>query len=129
MGVIARLPEGWVMKRWIAPTIAILSIIAATPAFAQSSGIKRVENTKGSTKDVEIPKCAKSLGTVSLTDGEGQVWSSYGLPAPSVLLKAFVTRSGCFKLLDRGAGLAALERERALASGGSLQKGSNMGAG
>ena len=117
------------MKRSVIAAAAILGLLASSPAYAQSSGIKRVENTKGSTKDVEIPKCSKSLGTVSLTDGEGGVWSQYGLPAPSVLLKAFVTRSGCFKLLDRGAGMAALERERALASGGSLQRGSNMGAG
>jgi len=117
------------MKRALVAAATVLGLLAAQPAFAQSSGIKRVENTKGSTKDVEIPKCAKSLGSVSLTDGEGQVWSQYGLPAPSVLLKAFVNRSGCFKLVDRGAGLAALEKERALASGGSLQRGSNMGAG
>jgi curli biogenesis system outer membrane secretion channel CsgG len=94
-----------------------------------AQGMKRVENNKGSTKQADIPKCSKSLGTVALTDGEGQVWSSYGLPAPSVLLKAFVNRSGCFRLVDRGAGMAALEKERALAAGGALQRGSNMGAG
>jgi len=117
------------MKRMLVIAAALLTAATVAPAFAQSAGIKRVDNVNGSTKDVEIPKCSKSLGSVSLTDGEGQVWTQYGLPAPSVLLKAFVTRSGCFKLVDRGAGLAALEKERALASGGTLQRGSNMGAG
>ncbi|MEX0645606.1 MAG: CsgG/HfaB family protein, partial [Parvularculaceae bacterium] len=63
------------------------------------------------------------------TDGEGQGWMRYNLGAPSVLIKAFIARSGCFTLLDRGAGLSALQKEQALASGGSLQKGSNIGAG
>jgi curli biogenesis system outer membrane secretion channel CsgG len=113
----------------IAAGIALLAgaALAADPAMAQ--GMKRVENNKGSTKQVDIPRCTKSLGTVALVDGEGQAWTGYGLPAPSVLLKAFVQRSGCFRLVDRGAGMEALQRERELASGGALQRGSNMGAG
>lgn len=100
-------------------------MLAAAPAYAQ----KGVENEKGSTKTYEIPKCAKSLGTVTLTDGEGQGWTYYNLGAPSTLLKVFVARSGCFKLVDRGAGMAVAEAERARAAGGDLQRGSNVGGG
>ncbi|MGE0408485.1 MAG: CsgG/HfaB family protein [Amphiplicatus sp.] len=95
------------------------------PAFAQ----KRVDYERGSTKNLEMPRCAKSLGSVSLTDGDGHGWTAYNLGAPSVLIKAFVSRSGCFTLVDRGAGLSALQKEQALAAGGSLQKQSNVGAG
>jgi hypothetical protein len=48
---------------------------------------------------------------------------------PEALLKVFVSQSGCFSLVDRGAGLAAAQRERALASGGNSSKGSNIGGG
>lgn len=90
---------------------------------------KRVDNERGSTKNVEIPKCVKSLGSVSIVDGDGQGWTRYQLGAPSTLLKAFVSKSGCFKLVDRGAGLSALQKELELANGGNLQKKSNVGGG
>jgi len=100
-------------------------VVFMQPVAAQ----KRVDNQKGSTKNLEIPQCANSIGTVSLTDGEGQGWTYYGLGAPSTLIKTFIARSGCFKMVDRGAGLAALQKEQALAAEGGLQRGSNVGAG
>jgi curli biogenesis system outer membrane secretion channel CsgG len=107
--------------------------LASAAALLALSGVavaqKRVDNERGSTKNVDLPKCEKSLGSIALVDGEGQGWTYYNLGAPSALLKSFVTKSGCFKLVDRGAGMSALERERALAAGGQLQKNSNMGGG
>jgi len=105
--------------------LAATSLALVAPAVAQ----KRVNNEKGSTKNVEIPKCEKSLGSIAIVDGEGRGWSRYDLGAPSTLLKAFVSRSGCFKLVDRGAGLSAVEKELELSRGGNLQKGSNVGGG
>ena len=99
--------------------------ICMSPALAQ----KRVDNQRGSTKNIEIPQCAEKIGTVSIVDGEGRGWTQYNLGAPSVLLKAFVQRSGCFGLVDRGAGMSALQREQALAAGGDLQRKSNVGGG
>jgi curli biogenesis system outer membrane secretion channel CsgG len=104
--------------------------LCATGAFADKKGTdKDINNTRGSTKNVDLPQCAQSLGSVSITDGDGHGWTAYNLGAPSVLLKAFVQRSGCFTLVDRGAGMSALQKEQALAAGGDLQKGSNVGAG
>jgi curli biogenesis system outer membrane secretion channel CsgG len=104
--------------------------IAATLALtlAGSAGAK-VENVKGSTKTAEIPTCGRVLGTIALVDGEGQGWKEYQLSAPSALLKTFVTKSGCFKLVNRGAGMDVIQREKQLASGGDLQRGSNVGGG
>ncbi|MBY0421349.1 MAG: CsgG/HfaB family protein, partial [Parvularculaceae bacterium] len=99
--------------------------VASAPAFAA----KGVDNQRGSFKNEDVPKCAKSLGTITLTDGEGRGWLAYQLGAPSTLLKVMISRSGCFKLLDRGAGLAALQQEQALAAAGKLQRKSNVGGG
>ena len=114
-----------------AALICSAAFVAATgPAFAKRKGTDDgVDNERGSTKNAELPICDHSLGSVAIVDGEGQGWTYYNLGAPSVLLKAFVSKSKCFKLVDRGAGMSALERERALAGGGQLQKGSNMGGG
>jgi curli biogenesis system outer membrane secretion channel CsgG len=112
--------------RLVAACAAALAMSLSAPAFAFG---KKVENQKGSTKNAEIPRCGKVLGTIALIDGDGQGWKAYQLGAPSTLLKTFVTKSGCFKLVNRGAGMAAIQQEQALAGDGNLQRGSNVGGG
>ena len=110
--------------------IRMVAAIAAVATLGLSSGVgAKVENNKGSTKSADIPMCGHVLGTIALVDGDGQGWKVYQLGAPSTLLKTFVTKSGCFKLVNRGAGMEAIQREQALASGGNLQRGSNVGGG
>ena len=106
-----------------------LATALATVALFASTASAKVENEKGSTKSAEIPTCGHVLGTIALVDGDGQGWKVYQLGAPSTLLKTFVTRSGCFKLVNRGAGMEAIQREQALAGQGDLQRGSNVGGG
>jgi len=113
------------MKLHIFLTCGLAIALSIQPALAQ----KRVDNQRGSTKALEIPQCSSSIGTVALVDGEGQGWTYYNLGAPSTLIKTFIARSGCFKMVDRGAGLTALQKEQALAAEGNLQRGSNVGAG
>lgn len=104
--------------------------MCATGAIAKKKGTDDgVDNERGSTKNVELPMCEKAIGTAAIVDGEGQGWTQYELGAPSALIKVFVQRSGCFKLVDRGAGMDALKREQELAGEGNLQRGSNVGAG
>lgn len=110
--------------RLVAACAAALAMTLSMSAVA-----KKVENQKGSTKNAEIPQCGKVLGTIALIDGDGQGWKAYQLGAPSTLLKTFVTKSGCFKLVNRGAGMEAIQREQALSGGGNLQRGSNVGGG
>ncbi|HBB55813.1 MAG TPA: curli production assembly/transport component csgg [Hyphomonadaceae bacterium] len=110
---------------WVVGFCWAALFVPVDPAFAQ----KRVEYNKGSAKDLEIPQCGQPLGTLSVRDGDGRAWLEYELGAPSTLLKVFVSRSNCFKLVDRGVGLSALQEEQALAAGGSLQGRSNVGGG
>jgi hypothetical protein len=56
-------------------------------------------------------------------------WTQQQLPSPTKLIKVFVNKSGCFTLLDRGMGMNAAMRERALAAGGELRGGANVGKG
>ena len=108
----------------------LVAACAAAVALAMSvSAVAKVENNKGSSKSAEIPQCGKVLGTIALIDGDGQGWKQFQLGAPSTLLKTFVTKSGCFKLVNRGAGMEAIQREQALAGEGNLQRGSNVGGG
>jgi hypothetical protein len=77
----------------------------------------------------EIPRCAKSLGAITIVDGDRQGWTVYDLQSPQKLLKLYVQKSGCFTLVDRGAGFDAAQRERDLEKQGDLQRRSNVGGG
>jgi curli biogenesis system outer membrane secretion channel CsgG len=79
----------------------------------------------------QIPTCQRPLGTISVIEPEDSThwWTGQQLPAPSRLIKAFVNRSRCFTLVDRGAGMAAGQFERELAASGDLRGRSNVGKG
>lgn len=77
----------------------------------------------------EIPKCDRRIGTLAVTEPEVRWWQDLNLESPEALIKVFVSQSNCFTLVDRGKGLAAAQAERALAGGGELRGGSNVGKG
>ena len=99
-------------------------MLATQPAAAQS----RVQREQDSVM-AQIPRCPQSLGTLAIVDGQADTWSQHRLAPPQTLLRVVVQRSGCFNLVDRGAGMNAAQRERELAAGGMLQGRSNMGGG
>ena len=110
-------------------------ILCALAAAAMTTGgaalaQKRVNYDKGSTKNLDMPTCVAPLGSIAIENGtEYRGWRYYQLGEPEKLLKVFVQRSGCFTLVNRGAGLDATRREQALSQDGDLQRGSNVGGG
>lgn len=77
-----------------------------------------------------LSQCKKPLGSVSIAEPEDlSPWRDIGLSLPTRILKVSVNDSKCFTLVDRGAGLAASQLERNLASSGQLQQGQNIGGG
>jgi hypothetical protein len=77
----------------------------------------------------QIPTCDKKIGTLSVKEPPNNWWTEYQLESPEALIKVMVSQSKCFTLVDRGKGLEAAQSERALASGGELRGGSNVGKG
>jgi hypothetical protein len=77
----------------------------------------------------QIPTCNKKIGTLAVAEPENKWWLQYNLESPEALIKVFVSKSNCFTLVDRGKGLAAAQQERALAGGGEMRGGSNIGKG
>ncbi|MGH8077905.1 MAG: CsgG/HfaB family protein [Lysobacter sp.] len=100
-----------------------LALLTGAPALAQSAQQQRTQQT------AEIPVCGKSLGSIAVLEPENNWWSAHRLGSPAALIKVFVSKSRCFTLVDRGKGMAAMQRERELASGGELRGGSNLGKG
>jgi hypothetical protein len=102
---------------------AALAFACAIPAEAASIGDKTAE------KQAEIPNCSHKIGALAVREPQNRWWEGLGLESPEALLKVFVMKSGCFTLVDRGKGFEMAQQERALASGGALQQGSNVGMG
>ena len=96
---------------------------AAAPSFAASIGEKTAQ------KQAEIPTCSHKIGSLAIREPQNRWWEGLGLESPEALLKVFVMKSGCFTLVDRGKGFEMAQQERALAAGGALQGGSNIGGG
>ncbi len=118
------------MKAFRSALVVGLALSAITPAtgFAQAKASKGQQlQTQASG---EVPRCARKLGTLSIVDGDDSSgWTQYNLASPQKVLRAIVQRSGCFNLVDRGAGLSAAEKERAIGGNLGLQRGSNVGQG
>jgi curli biogenesis system outer membrane secretion channel CsgG len=78
----------------------------------------------------DVPRCLRKLGTVSIANGDNSYgWTQNSLAPPEKLLRVLVQRSGCFNIVDRGAGLNAAARERDIGSDLGLQRRSNVGQG
>lgn len=99
--------------------------LLATTFAAQAESIR----DKTERKQAQIPVCSRNLGTIAIREPDHNWWSDLQLSSPEYLLKVFVRQSRCFTLVDRGKGFEMAQQERALASGGDLQQGSNIGKG
>ena len=117
--VIRSKSTAWLIACAISSTVA-----AGNAQAAQSAQQQRAQQT------AEIPVCGKPLGSIAVLEPEGtNWWTGQQLASPAALIKVFVSRSRCFTLVDRGRGMAAMQAERDLASGGDLRGGSNLGKG
>jgi crotonobetainyl-CoA:carnitine CoA-transferase CaiB-like acyl-CoA transferase len=76
-----------------------------------------------------VEKCSRKLGVIAVAEPQ-QGWSylsQYQLGSPAALLRMMVQNSGCFDVVERGAGLHDIQQERSLAEGGELRAESNVG--
>ena len=81
------------------------------------------------TRTPELPHCDRALGTAAIKEPSRDWWSGLGLSNPEALLKLYALKSGCLRIVDRGAGLGMHNTEGDLNRGGDLQRGSNVGRG
>jgi curli biogenesis system outer membrane secretion channel CsgG len=108
-----------------AASVAVVSSSSFMPLPASAASIE----DKTAQRQAEIPNCSRKIGALAIHEPQERWWVPLGLESPEALLKVFVMKSGCFTLVDRGAGFAMAQQERALAAGGTLQGGANIGAG
>jgi len=86
------------------------------------SGSGGSAGTKNAAKD--LMRCAAPIATVALVeDPAGYAYMSrYSLPSPLSLMRLMMQQSGCFRVVDRSAGIEAAKREQELQDSGMLRK-------
>lgn len=105
----------------------LFAVAAAAVSFATVDASAQPRATQSTTP--QVPRCTRNVGTISIQNGDTAGWTYYRLQPPAGLLRVVIQQSGCFTVVERGAGLDAAMRERELAGEGNLQRGSNVGAG
>ncbi|MEK8031071.1 CsgG/HfaB family protein [Ideonella sp. DXS29W] len=79
-----------------------------------------------------IEHCDREMGSLAVAEPQDHILSRlsyYKLGSPTTMLRMIAQESGCFAVVERGAAMQNLQQERALAAGGQLQQGSNIGGG
>ena len=109
--------------------LALVSLCMIMPQQAEAQSRRSSAQRTQDAQMAQIPRCAASLGSLALADGQSSAWREMQLSPPQSLLRVVVQRSGCFTLVDRGTGMNVANRERELAGAGNLQRGSNVGGG
>ena len=80
----------------------------------------------------KVEKCESPKGTLAVVEPQDAVLQALlriGLQSPTGMIRLMVQQSNCFQIVERGAAFQNLMQERALASGGQLQAGQNVGQG
>jgi hypothetical protein len=81
---------------------------------------------------VQLEKCDAPKGTLAVVEPQSHILaglSRYGLNSPVGLIRMMVQQSNCFQVVERGVGMQNMMQERALAAGGEMQGGQNIGKG
>ena len=111
--------------------VGLAMVAQALPAAAQikSKHNESAEQTRAN-KTNELPVCPRPLGTIAVSEPETRWWGDLGLGSPEALIRVYIQKSKCFRLVNRsGRGMAAMQQERALAGGGELRRGGAVGKG
>ena len=111
-----------------AACVAIGLMAGAPAALAQTLG-----GASGPAGDAtKVEKCDTPKGTLAVVEPQDAVLQALlkiGLQSPSGMIRLIVQQSNCFQIVERGAAFQNLMQERALATGGQLQAGQNVGQG
>lgn len=111
------------------------SILAAVPlalalAVNPVAGLAKTTQQVREQRAAQLPSCPSPIGTLAVSEPETRWWGGLGLGSPEALIRTFVQRSGCFRLVNRSQrGMEAMQRERDLAASGELRRGGTIGKG
>lgn len=114
------------MRKPILFAVPLALALALNPAGAGAKSAQQVREQR----TAQLPTCQSPIGTMAVSEPETRWWGGLGLGSPEALIRTFVQRSGCFRLVNRSQrGMEAMQRERDLAASGELRRGGTIGKG
>lgn len=127
----------------LAAIVLLGTVVVASGAAAQGvlgtkkgkggsevQGAAGTQGAQGAASDLE--HCDKPMGALAVVEPQDyvmQALSRYSLQSPVSLIRMMIQQSNCFIVVERGQGMQNMMQERALAGGGELRGGSNVGGG
>ncbi len=117
---------------------ALLGLTACSQVSMGTAGSKSVvtgsaggENT--SNVNPALEHCSEPFGTLAVNEDHGynlySVLGRYGIQSTVPALRLLAQQSNCFVVVERGAGMREMQRERQLQQSGELRSGSDFGKG
>jgi hypothetical protein len=97
---------------------------------SEVQGAAGTQGAQGAASDLE--RCDKPMGALAVVEPQDYVMaalSRYNLQSPVGLIRMMIQQSNCFIVVERGQGMQNMMQERALAGGGEMRSGSNIGGG
>ena len=97
---------------------------------SEVQGAAGTQGAQGAATDLE--HCDKPMGAIAVVEPQDyvmQALSRYNLQSPVSLIRMMIQQSNCFIVVERGQGMQNMMQERALAGGGEMRSGSNVGGG
>lgn len=131
------------MRVFIASGVLVCSMLsgcmATAPTLGGGQGGGTVTGSAGGeatqNANTQLEKCDESLGTMSVFEDRSLPWwSIYQRQAPNLgstipVIRLMIQQSNCFVIVERGAAMSAMQRERELMGSGESRQGSNFGKG
>ncbi|MFC3120708.1 hypothetical protein [Agaribacter flavus] len=122
----------------LASIISLGGCMSTSPTLGGGSGNTVTGGAAGGSSannNTQLEKCDTPIGTASIFEDQQSVWwrgyySRYPkLGSTTPVIRTMIQQSNCFVIVERGAAMAAMNRERQLAQSGQLRTGSNIGGG
>ncbi len=121
----------------------VAALVLALPAAGQGvtdmkkgeggSAVQGSAGTQGSGDAADdLERCPKPMGAMAVVEPQDYIMtalSRYNLGSPVGLIRMMIQQSNCFIVVERGMAMQNMMQERALAEGGQMRQGSNMGGG
>ena len=121
------------MIRAGASAVVLALLAGSVPGAAQiKSKAGQEAETSRANKVAELPVCPRPIGTIALLSPENQNrwWTDLGPSSPESLIRVYVQKSRCFRLVNRSnAGMAAMQQERGLSAAGETRRRGSIGKG
>ena len=120
----------------LAALLAVGGCNATTPTLGGGSNTATGAAAGGTSAGAnpQLEHCDTTLGTMAVDEDRDAPWyyrltTEYKLDSTVPVLRTLIQQSNCFVVVERGAALNNMMRERDLAASGEMRQGSKMGKG